>query len=244
MFYISIPAFVIFFAAVFYVKIFVPAPDCHSKPAEQINIVFDKTKPYSDTQAHSIDRTLVEVLTAAMDNAEINLYYITSDPEHPYLVLNQCKPATHGNALLVDVDKQKRDFSRLVIRKVKEKIDLRFAPRSAAPIIESLSTISRQRIVTSKLDDKVNVQFDLYSDMVQVSENVSLEDRNRCTSIVHGTPVDPEGVYGDVKQFFRNIPVHVYGIHRSPATFSAYPGERCIRSFWEDAFPHLTWVAL
>ena len=48
-----------------------------------MNIVFDKTKGFSQTQAHPIDRTLVEILTAAADNAEINLYYITANSAKP-----------------------------------------------------------------------------------------------------------------------------------------------------------------
>jgi hypothetical protein len=252
----TISLFVLFAVALAYVKLH-PRPNCHDRPSEQIDIVFDKTKSYSPTQAHSIDRTLVELLTRAADNAEINLYYVTRRGDQPYLVLNECRPSTRANPLLGDPDQQQRDFKRLVIRKLKEKIDLRFGPRSPAPLLESLATISRQRIVTSKIEQQTRVEFDIYSDMVQDSQNASLAhsprdgssaasgtDTKRCTATSAARSPEFKGLYTDVKQLFRDVPVHVYGIHRDASARPPYPGEQCVRAFWEDVFPHLTWMTL
>ncbi|HEV3088467.1 MAG TPA: hypothetical protein VGX96_14725 [Candidatus Elarobacter sp.] len=221
-----------------------PAASCHSGPPQQVNIVFDKTKPYSATQAHSIDRTLVEMLTVAADNAEINLYYITSDPEHPSLVLNVCKPATRGNVFFNDVSEQQRQFRLSVVKKVKHFIDAHYQRSGAAPIIESLATIARQRIVTAKLEQHVDVQFDIYSDMVQDSKGKSLSGVPASCGPQDAATSRFRDTYGDVSQFFRDVPVHVYGIHREAAQWPRYPGERCVRAFWEPTFPHLTWMTI
>jgi hypothetical protein len=229
-------------------------PNCHDRAAEQIDIVFDKTKAYSEAQSHSVDDTLKELLTRAADNAEINLYYITRDGEKAYLVLNECKPATHGNAMFVDVNQQQREFRERIVKRVKEKIDLRFEAPTSAPILESLATISRRRIITSKIEQNIRVEFDIYSDMAQDSRTVSIEglahldpsshrrDNSRCTIVVHAGADDFNDLYGRVKRFFENVPVNVYGIYRDPRTSPRYPGEYCVRKFWEGTFPHLSWV--
>ena len=240
----TIPLLALLFVTVAVVNIIKP-PDCHDKPPQQMNIIFDKTNYYSETQAHSVDRTLVELLTRAADRAEINLYYITSRGETPYLVLSECKPTTHGNPLFVDVDQQNRNFRRLMIAKLKKKIDLHFQPRTPAPILESLETISRQRIVTAKLEQHVPVEFNIYSDMVQDSENASLVGGgDACT----GAPSAPSDgfaeTYAGVKRFFRDVPVTVFAIHRNRATSPGYPGGQCIRTFWEGVFPRLTWMTI
>jgi hypothetical protein len=253
---ITIPLFVLFALILAYYKL-QPAPDCRVRPSEQINIVFDKTKGYSETQAHSVDRTVVELLTRAADNAEINLYYVTRRGDQPHLVLNECRPFTRTNALVGDPEQQQRTFRRLVIKKVKEVIDLRFGAAAPAPIIESLATISRQRIVTAKLEQQTPVEFDIYSDMLQESPNASLAlpprnggsapvntDPKRCTSTAAARSPEFKGLYTDVKQLFRDVPVHVYALHRDVSPWPRYPGEQCVRVFWEETFPHLTWITI
>ena len=183
-------------------------------------------------------------MTRAADNAEINLYYVTGRGDQPYLVLNECRPSTRANPLTGDPAEQERNFRRLVVRKLKEKIDLRFGPRSPAPLIESLATISRQRIVTSKIEQQTRVEFDIYSDMVQDSANASLSSAVRCTSTTAAKSPDFKGTYTDVKRLFRGLPVNVYALHRDAAAWPNYPGERCVRTFWEDVFPHLTWMTI
>jgi hypothetical protein len=254
-FSVTLPLLGLLFVTVAAVHVISP-PDCHEQPPEQMNIVFDKTNGYSPTQAHSVDRTLVELLNRAADHAEINLYYITSNGERPDLVLSECKPTTRGNPLFVDVEEQKRAFRRLVVTKLKKYIDQHFQPRGPAPILESLATIGRQRIVTAKLELHVPTEFDLYSDMVQDSKNASLArpgagdgaaepaDGESCTSGSSARSDAFAPLYADVKRFYRDVPVNVFAIHRDPSTSPRYPGERCIRSFWEGTFPHLTWMTL
>jgi|SRR5665213_2877304 len=250
----TIPIFVVFVISMA-VLAFRPHTSCHDDPSEQINIVFDKTKYYSKTQAHSVDGTLVELLTRAADNAEINLFYVTRDAARPYLVLNECKPSTHGNPLLVNIEDQQNNFRRIIIDEIKRKIDLRLQYQSSAPILESLATISRERIITSKLERQKTVEFDIYSDMVQDSKNVSLagshsgagkpnSDDTVCPKPPRSTTAGFKEMSADVRMFFRDVPVHIYGLHRDPSTSSRYPGERCIRMFWEPIFPHLTWTML
>lgn len=221
-----------------------PRADCRTSAPQQVNIIFDKTKGFSQTQAHSIDRTLVEILTAAADNAEINLYYITSNSAKPSLVFNGCKPSTRGSMLFVDKTEEQLKFRNGIVRRVKRAVDVPYQPRSAAPILESLATISRQRIVTAKLEQHTDVEFDLYSDMFQESKGVSLRGR-------HGSCVEPPAenaqshdAYADVARFFRDVQVHVYDVYRDPAQWPDHPGEPCVRAFWEGAFPHLTWTTL
>lgn len=240
---VTIPLLVIL-GVVVSVKALWPEANCHSTPPQQVNIVFDKTKPYSPTQAHSIDRTLVEILTAAADNAEINMYYITSNPERPDLVLNVCKPTTRGNALFSDPAVQQHQFRLTVVKQAKHFVSLHYQRVGPAPIVESLATIARQRIVTSKLEQHVNVEFDIYSDMVQDSQGKSLSRDPGSCSPESAATAQFRDTYGDVTQFFRDIPVHVYGIHRGAGQSPPYPGERCVRAFWESTFPHLTWMAV
>jgi hypothetical protein len=254
-FLVTIPILVVFVVVMVILK-FIPHTSCHDDPAEQINIVFDKTKYYSPTQAHSVDETLVELLTRAADDAEINLFYVTRDAARPYLVLNECKPSTHGNPLLVNVEDQQNNFRRIIINEIKKKIDLRLQYQSPAPILESLATISRERIITSKLERQKPIEFDIYSDMVQDSKNVSLVARPRsgaanagadgkiCANPLRRTSGSFNETSADARRFFSDVPVHVYGIHRDPSTSPRYPGERCVRMFWEPIFPHLTWMTL
>ena len=255
-FAVTIPLFVIFFISLAVFKL-MQAPSCHDAPPEQINIVFDKTKGYSPTQAHSVDRTLVDLLQRAADNAEINLFYITSNGDRPHLVFNECKPTTRTNPFLGDPQQQQRNFRRLVIKRVKEVIDLHYEPLAPAPLIESLATISRENILTSKLEQHVRVEFDIYSDMVQDSKNASLArpppgngspraatDPTHCTSSFAARSVGFNDLYIDMKQVFRDVPVNVYGIYRDPTVWPRYPGERCVRTFWEGTFPHMTWITL
>lgn len=234
-----------------------PTPNCHVTPSEQVDIVFDKTRGYSPTQAHSVDNTLLEVMTRAADNAEINLYYVTSRPDLPFLVLSECRPSTRGNRIFGDPEQQERNFRRLLVQKLKKRIDLPLAPRPQSPLVESLATITRRRIVTSKLEQKIRVEFDIYSDMVQDSKIASLERRALRDAPLRGA-VDPKlcavtavsrsgsftDLYNDVQRFFRDVPVTVYGIYRDPLASPNYPGERCVRTFWEDAFPHLMWMTM
>ena len=221
-----------------------PTPDCRVSAPQQINIVFDKTKRFSETQAHSVDRTLIEILTAAADNAEINLYYITANSDKPSLVFNGCKPSTRGSALLVDKGEEQLKFQNGIVKRIKRGIDVPYQPRSAAPIIESLATISRQRIVTAKLEQHTNVQFNIYSDMFQDSKGASLRGRRGSCAGPETRTLESRDAYADVVRSFRDVPVRVYGLYRDPAQWPDYPGERCVRGFWEAAFPHLTWMTL
>jgi hypothetical protein len=255
-FAVTIPLFAFFFISLAVFKL-METPNCHDTPAAQVNIVFDKTKGYSPTQAHSIDRTLVELLQRAADNTEINLYYVTSNGDRPHLVLNECKPTTRTNPLLGDPQQQQRNFRRLVIKRLKEKIDLHYGALAPAPLVESLATISRETIFTSKIEQHVRVEFDIFSDMVQDSKNASLArppprngsgrkaiDPKYCTSSFAARSVGFNDLYTDVKQVFRDVPVNVYGIYRDPTGWPRYPGERCLRTFWEGTFPHVTWTTL
>ena len=242
------------FVVLMAVLAFMPHANCHEDPTEQINIVFDKTKYYSKTQAHSVDDTLVELLTAAPDNAEINLFYLTKDADRPHLVFHECKPLTHGNPLFVNVAEQQKNFKRTIIDEIKRKIDLHLQLPSAAPIIESLATISRERKITSQLERQKLIEFDIYSDMMQDSKNVSLSARSVAANATADqqiclTPSSPanrsyDEAYSAVRRLFRDVHVHIYGIRRDSSTSPSYPGERCIRKFWEPLFPHATWMTL
>jgi hypothetical protein len=216
-------------------------PGCHVRPSEQVDIVFDKTKRYSPTQAHSVDRTIREILSNAAANAEINFFYISADADRPFLVLNVCRPDTKVSRLVGDPQQQEREFQRRVVDEVKKKIDLPFMPKSPAPIIESLDTLSRERIITAQLEQRTKVEFFIYSDMVQSSRGESLENcRDRA-------PTESESfkaVHGNVKHFFEDIPVQVFAIHRDPATNPGFPAETCLRGFWEETFQHLSWTPL
>lgn len=216
-------------------------PSCHVRPTEQINIVFDKTKRFSSTQAHSVDRTIVEILSNAAADAEINLFYISADGDRPFLVLNVCKPNTRVSRFVGDPKQKLREFQRAVIDKVKKYIDLRFMPPSRAPIVESLDTLSRERIVTAQLEQRTAVKFFIYSDMLQSSRGASLES---CREQPPGESPGFKTVHATVKRFFEDIPVEIYAFHRDPATFPRYPAEKCLRRFWEDTFSHLTWVSI
>jgi|GEM_PF-4312967 len=233
-FVLAICALVAFGGIVVYNEAFQKTVDCKRDPVQQVNIVFDKTKWYdSKTQVHSVDRLIREIADSADDNAEINLLYITENATKPHFKVNVCKPKVSGNPLVSSVGKAKLKYETEVIAKLKDAIDLHYMYPAPAPILESLDTISRERIITAKIERHARVEFHLFSDLVQDSKNASLRDCKR-----RGPRVAPGTIALEkkVRSFYRDIPVHVYAIYRNPATTPGYPGEECIRHFWESIF--------
>lgn len=225
-----------------------PATDCHHQTGQQVNIIFDKTKHYEPTQANSIDRLLKEVLEGAQDGAEVNVYYFTRSAEQPHNTFSTCKPYTHGNPFFVDTDQEQKLFEA-VVRDVKRKIDVRYQWPSSAPLVESLATISRERIVTANLEKNSQVVFYIFSDMVQDSPEGSLLDcrlqggRSELTDLrmSRDSPRFRE-MRDNLERFFSAIPVSVFLIHREPSRHS--PTEQCLRIFWENTFHRLTWLTI
>jgi hypothetical protein len=226
-----------------------PPSDCHHRSAEQVNIVFDKTKTYGATQANSIDRLLKEVLEGAADGAEINIFYFTHSAEQPHNTFSTCKPHTHGNPLLVDAEQEGKLF-RAVVREVKRKIDVRYQWPSSAPLVESLATISRERIVTANLERGGRANFYLFSDMIQDSPEGSLAGC-KLHSPRSGRLSDLQlireserfqATRARIERFYEQIQVAVFAIHREAG--GANPSEECLRTFWQNTFHRLSWLTI
>ena len=220
-----------------YFRLTAPSDDCVNHASERVNIVLDRTKPYSPHDRLDLDKSVGSVIRTSKSNAQINVFYMNQDGDNPKTVLSLCRP-NRVNAFGGDPEQVEYELQRRVVDTIRKTIDLPMHPSSATPILETLDTLSRERLLAS--DNGPN-SLHIFSDMVQSSENGRLDG---CTSI-NALRLDGLAAYvSRVKQFYGSIPVHVYAIVRNPSKIRNLPSAACLRLFWENTLPALTWEPL
>jgi hypothetical protein len=219
------------------VRVTAPSDDCINHASERVNIVLDRTKPYSAHDRLDLDKAVGAVVRASKSNAQINVFYMNQDGDNPKTVLSLCRP-NRVNELGGDPEEVEFELQRRVVDTIRRTIDLPLRAAAATPIVETLDTLSRERLVSS--DNGQNSIF-IFSDMVQSSPNGSLV---KCRSTVAISPRGLDPYVGRVKRFYANVPTHIYAIVRDPSRVRDLPAPECLRVFWENVLPNLTWEPL
>jgi hypothetical protein len=215
-----------------------PSADCATHASARVNIVLDRTRPYSPIQKLNLDKSVAQIVKSAPSNAQINVFYITPDGDQPKTVLSLCRP-NDVNVLTGDPEEVSFQLQREVVDSIRKIVDLPLKKASESPIVETLDTLSREKLISG--DNGPNAMY-LFSDMIQNSENGSLLG---CTSRGPGQ-ISHLSEYSDrVAQFYSDVPFHVIIIVRNPAKERNIPSASCLRLFWEKALPDIkTWDPL
>ncbi len=162
---------------------------------------------------------------------------MNQDGDDPKTVLSLCRP-NRVNELGGDPEEVEFELQRHVVDTIRRTIDLPLHAAAATPIVETLDSLSRERLVSS--DNGQNSIY-IFSDMIQSSVNGSLTS---CRSYASASARGLNPYVGRVKQFYANVPAHVYAIVRDPSRVRDLPTPECLRVFWENVLPNLTWEPL
>lgn len=236
-FIIAVGIIVLVVVAAVYENITAPSIDCIRHASSRLNIVLDRTKPYSDIQKLNLDKSVGDIIRSALGNAQINVFFMTDDGDRPRTVLSICRP-NNENALTGDPEESTYELQRKVIDTIRRVVDLPLRDTKRHPIIETLDTLSREKLVSA--ENGPNNMF-MFSDMVQDSENGSL--RGCAGNLPRLAELDP---YTEkVSDFYQDIPFSVFVLVRGSANKKRIPSERCVRLFWEHALPDIkSWEPL
>jgi hypothetical protein len=239
LFWIAVAIIAIVVSGAFYIHLTAPSEDCANDASARINVLLDRTRPYSDIQKLNLDKAVAEIVKTAQPNAQINVFYMTDDGDRPKTVLSLCRP-NDVNALTGDPQEWTFQLQHTIIDPVRKIIDLPLRRTERAPIVETLDTLSRERLVSE--NNGPNSMY-IFSDMIQRSENGSLFG---CKSSFDPQSASSLSTYTDkVRQFYAEIPFHVFAIVRNPAKEADLPSSRCLRLFWESTLPDIkTWEPL
>ena len=215
----------------FYVSVTEPSSDCMHHASSRVNIVLDRTKPYSAIQKLNLDKSVGEIIRSAAGNAQVNVFFMTDNGDRPRTVLSICRPNTY-NSLTGDPEASMYELQRKVIDTIRKVVDLPLRDTQNHPIVETLDTLSRETLISGENGTDSMV---IFSDMIQDSNNGSLRG---CAGDEPRLPrLDP---YTEkVSEFYQNIPFNIFVLVRNPANQRGAPSERCVRLFWEHTLPHI-----
>lgn len=236
-FIIAVGIIVLVVVGALYENLTAPSIDCIRHASSRLNIVLDRTKPYSDIQKLNLDKSVGDIIRSAAGNAQINVFFMTDDGDRPRTVLSICRP-NNENALTGDPEESTYELQRKVIDTIRKVVDLPLRDTQRHPIVETLDTLSRERLISA--ENGPNSMF-IFSDMVQDSDNGSLRG---CVGDVPSV-AELDSYTEKVSEFYQNIPFSVFVLVRGPANQKRIPSERCVRLFWEHTLPDIkSWEPL
>jgi len=223
---------------VVYVQVTAPSEDCVNHATARVTIILDRTSSYSKIQRLNLDKTVAEIVRGAPSNAQINVFYMTKDGGQPRTVLSLCRP-NDVNPINGDPDDFRFWLQRKVVDQIRKVIDLPIGNGEHAPIVETLDTLSRERLLSR--DNGPDAIY-LFSGMIQNSPNGSLDG---CMAPGQERTQGLAVYIADVQQFYRGTPFYVYELLRNPPQEQPAAVRACIRLFWEHVLPEVkSWEPL
>lgn len=208
------------------VSLMKPSDDCVNHASSRVNIILDRTGFYSEIQKLNLDKSVASIVKAAKQNAQINVFYMTDDGDRPKTVLSLCRP-NDVSPITGDPEEFQLELQHNIIDPIRKVIDLPLRKTNQVPIVETLDTLSRERLIA--VDNGANSVY-IFSDMIQNSKAGSLLN---CSTAYKPEPALQS--YSDrVRQFYSDVPVGVFAIVRNPSRYPGLPSSRCLRLFWES----------
>jgi len=215
-----------------------PSNDCLHHASARLNILLDRSARYNEFKRKNLDRTIGDLVRGAQSNSQINVFYMTDDGERPKTVISLCRP-NNVNVWVGDPDEVRFQIRKYVTEAIRKVTDLPHARHPQAPLVETLDTLSRDRLLA---EENGQNQVYIFSPMMQNSVNGTLSS---CTTLTPPRLPNLEPYVSAVSQFYRDVPVHIFELVGGNSETPNRSVRRCVRMFWEATLPNIaSWQPL
>ena len=223
-------------------------PDCQEDPAAKIVVIIDQTDPVTPLQRDEIGKRVLTFLNNARIkspiiysaaeikqqdapvNSLVSIFNITSDYKNLKPALVACRPAGKSdvNAITDDPQSKERDYKKLFLNPVSEKIAMTGVPDKASPILETLAAISRTNYFSPMGSGMPKTKVLIFSDLVQFSDSLNMY------GCVDPASIKDSSLITSVRESYKNAEVYLNVIDRDKKDSLNLPTNRCLSLFWQQ----------